>query len=235
MLDVIVFDADDTLWHSEPLYRHVESRLLEMVSRYGEGAWTSDDVYAVEKCNLEYFGYGAKGFALSLIETAIELTRGEVRGRDVQTIIDMVKEMMRSPVQLLEHAGEVVARLSESHRLMLLTKGDLFEQEAKIARSGLAERFGIVEIVSDKTTDVYRAVFARHGLDARRVLMVGNSLRSDILPVVELGGYGAHIPYPTTWVHELVPPEALAGRDYFELESLAQLPDLVERLEREVG
>ena len=140
MLDVIVFDADDTLWHNEPLYRHVEARLLEMLSRYGEEAWTSEDVYAVEKRNLEYFGYGAKGFALSLIETAIELTRGEVRGRDVQTIIDLVKEMVRSPVQLLEHADEVVARLAASHRLMLLTKGDLFEQEAKIARELILRR-----------------------------------------------------------------------------------------------
>jgi putative hydrolase of the HAD superfamily len=227
---VVALDADDTLWHNEPLFQRAQQRFGEILASYPTKSWTTDDLYEREKHNLQFFGYGSKGFALSLIETAIQLTEGEIVGRDVQAIIDLAKEILQTPVRLLDGVGEVIPRLAARHRLMLVTKGDLLEQEAKIARSGLASHFSFVEIVSEKDSDTYRRLFARYGLDPRRVVMVGNSLRSDVLPIVALGGHAVHIPYETTWAHEVVGAAEVAGRAYHELASIAELPDFVARL-----
>ncbi len=230
MLDVIAFDADDTLWHNERLYSMTQERFKELLSRHHSREEIERRLFETEMRNLRAFGYGIKGFALSMIETAIDLTDGRIQGREVQEIIGFAKEMLRAPVQLLDGAGEVVDELARAFPLMLITKGDLFDQETKIARSGLADRFAHIEIVSDKTTVTYGAILEKHGLDPLRFLMVGNSMRSDILPVLELGGQAVFIPYEITWAHESETDPRGRGAGYHELERIDQLPALIERL-----
>jgi putative hydrolase of the HAD superfamily len=165
-----------------------------------------------------------------MIETAIELTDGQITGKVIQQIIDFAKAMVHAPVELLDHVGDVVPRLAERYSLMLLTKGDLFDQESKLARSGLAEHFRYVEIVSDKTATSYRALFERYQIEPARFLMVGNSLRSDILPVTSLGARAVYIPYHLTWAHETVAGHDPQQHDYVELEHIGMLPELLEQL-----
>lgn len=227
MFDVIAFDADDTLWHNETLFTVTQDSYRELLTPYLQRPWTGEELYATELRNLQHFGYGIKGFTLSMIETAIELTGGQVPARIVQQIIDLGKAMLSAPVELLDHVAEVIPALAEPHRLLLITKGDLFDQEAKIARSGLADYFRQIEIVSDKTTAIYRALLAKHGVAPERFLMVGNSLRSDILPVLALGARAVYIPYHVTWAHEQVAREALPP-GLVELEHIGQLPAWLE-------
>jgi putative hydrolase of the HAD superfamily len=230
MLDVIAFDADDTLWHNETLYTMTQDRFRKLLSRYRSGAGIEDELYETEMRNLQYYGYGIKSFTLSMIETAIELTEGRVQGSEIQEIINFAKEMLRAPVQLLEGVQEVILTLSESHRLMIITKGDLFDQETKIAHSGLTDCFDHVEIVSEKSPDTYRALLAEHRIAPEHFMMVGNSLRSDILPVLAIGGQAVHIPYHTTWAHETVIGQDKVEKQYFKLEHIGMLPELVQRL-----
>lgn len=230
MFDVIALDADDTLWHNERLYSMTQERFKELLSRHHRRDVIERRLYETEMHNLRTFGYGIKGFTLSMIETAVELTGGRIRGAEIQEIIDFAKEMLSAPVELLQGAKEAVDTLSRRHPLMLITKGDLFDQETKIARSGLADRFAHIEIVSDKTTETYRTILAKHGLDAHRFLMVGNSMRSDVLPVLEMGGRAVYIPYEITWAHEAAAELTGRSRGYYELEGISQLPDLIDGL-----
>jgi putative hydrolase of the HAD superfamily len=230
MFDLIALDADDTLWHSEILYATAQEKFQRLLSRYGPGRRIVEELLQTEMQNLRLYGYGIKGFALSMIETAVRLTDGRISGSEVQGIINLAREMMEAPVDLLDGAADVVATLSASHALMLITKGDLFDQERKIARSGLASHFAHIEIVGDKTIDVYRSLLARHQIDPQRFLMVGNSLRSDVMPVLALGGYAVHIPYQITWEHEAVdlPGETPGG--YVELPHIRLLPEFLSQL-----
>jgi putative hydrolase of the HAD superfamily len=228
--DVIAFDADDTLWHNETRFVVAQDKFKQLMSSYHSAELIEQKLYETEIRNLQYFGYGVKGFALSVIETAIELTDGQVRGREIQAIIDVAKGMLKAPVQIFEHVEEVIAELSKSYELMIITKGDLFEQETRIARSGLVNYFTHVEIVSAKTRDTYKALLAKHSVDARRFLMVGNSPRSDILPVVAIGGRAVYIPCHNTWAHEIVINQDGGQEGYFELEHIGLLPALLERL-----
>lgn len=232
-IDVIAFDADDTLWHNEVFYSAAQKRLGEILSAYRGDDGVQDELYQTEVGNLPLYGYGLKSFTLSMIETAIRLSEGRIDGHDVQKIVDLAKEMRRAPIQLLDHVAEVIPALAGSYPLMLITKGDLFDQESKIARSGLAGHFTYTEIVSEKAPDVYRSLWAKHQIDPRRVLMVGNSLRSDVLPVVSLGARAVHIPYHITWAHEAVPAGDNGTGDYYELEHIGLLPQLVEQLSRQ--
>jgi putative hydrolase of the HAD superfamily len=232
VIEVIGFDADDTLWHSESLYHRVQQEFQALLAPYCGDDGVMDELYETEMGNLPYWGYGIKGFTLSMIETAIRVTGGEIGARQIEKIIELAKEMKQAPVQLLPHVAEVVPTLSESHRLMLITKGDLFDQEAKIASSGLALHFDHVEIVSDKTPDVYRTLLGKHRIEPRCFVMVGNSIRSDISPVVALGGRAVHIPYPITWAHEAVPVQEGGASGYVELEHIGLLPDLIGELGR---
>jgi putative hydrolase of the HAD superfamily len=230
MLDVIAFDADDTLWHNETLYTMTQDRFKKLLSKYRSGEGVDQELFETEMLNLQYYGYGIKSFTLSMIETAIELTEGRVQGREIQEIINFAKEMLRSPVQLLEGVQEVILTLSESHRLMIITKGDLFDQETKIAHSGLTDYFDHVEIVSEKNPDSYRALLAKHRIAPEHFMMVGNSLRSDIFPVLTIGGQAVHIPYHTTWAHETVIGQDEVEKKYFKLEHIGMLPELAQRL-----
>ncbi|MBL8096038.1 MAG: HAD hydrolase-like protein [Anaerolineales bacterium] len=232
--DVIAFDADDTLWHNERLYVAAQERYRDLLARYVSRDQVEARLYATEVRNLQHFGYGIKAFALSMIETAVEMTDGRVSGRDVQSIIDIAREMLTSDVEVLDHVADTLDALKPRYRLMVITKGDLRDQETKILRSGLAARFGQVEIVSDKTRSGYAAVLARHSLAPERFLMVGNSLRSDILPVLELGGHAVYIPHSLTWAHESAEPPPPERPGFFELQHIGQLPPLLARLETEV-
>ena len=230
MFDVIAFDADDTLWHNEPLYRSAQQQVLEILAHYHDRDWIERQMNETEIRNLEHYGYGIKGFTLSMIETAIELTEGRIGGAEVGRIIELTREMFKAPVELLDGVEETITTLSASHDLMLITKGDLFEQQAKIARSGLAGHFSKVEIVPVKIRETYQSIVARHEINPRRFLMIGNSMRSDILPVIEMGGSAIHIPYETTWEHEVVPEEELAGREFVRLTHIRELPGLIDEL-----
>jgi putative hydrolase of the HAD superfamily len=233
MLDLIAFDADDTLWHTEHLYSDAQDRFAQLLAPYGVAEPIEHKLFAIESANLRYFGFGIKSFALSMIETAIALTAGQISGHDIQRVIDLAKEMLSADVQLLEHAEEVIARLAQDFPLMIITKGDLLDQESKIERSGLGRHFKHIEIVSDKTRDSYAALLARHNLRPAGFLMVGNSLRSDVLPVLAIGARAVHIPYRLTWAHEHVTPEELNGANYAELEHLGQLVELIQGMKHE--
>ena len=230
MFDVIAFDADDTLWHNESLYTMTQERFSQLLIAYQDNELVQRELYETEMRNLQLFGYGIKGFTLSMIETAIELTGGQICGEDIQVIIDFAKEMLNAPVRLLDHVVDVLSELSETYQVMLITKGDLFDQETKFARSGLAPHFDIVEIVSEKAPDVYSKLLLKNGLDSRRFLMVGNSMKSDILPVVAIGGQAVYIPYHITWAHEEVGEQEAGTEGFYTLDHIGQLPDLIKRL-----
>jgi putative hydrolase of the HAD superfamily len=232
MFDVIGFDADDTLWHTEVLYTNVQARFRQLLAPYGDPDQVDRQLYLTETGTLTYYGYGIKSFALSLIETTAQLSRDCIPVQLVTEIISLAKTMLTAEVLVMEHAQGALARLAAAYPLMLITKGELSEQEPKIARSGLSPHFRYLEIMADKTPDRYAALLERHRLQPARFLMVGNSLRSDILPVLELGGYAVHIPYHLTWEHEVA---ELPGGDhcrYFKLEHLGQLPALIEQLDQ---
>jgi putative hydrolase of the HAD superfamily len=226
----IAFDADDTLWHNERLFAVTQERFRELLAPYGEAEWIDKQLFATETRNLEHFGYGIKGFTLSMIETAVELTGGRIGGREVGQLIEWGRTMLASPVELLPGVEEVVATLGEEYPLMLITKGDLFDQESKLARSGLGGYFRHVEIVREKDASVYSTILKRHGVHPDHFLMVGNSVRSDILPVLKIGGRAAHIPYTITWQHEIAALPEGENHGYFLLESMDALPELVARL-----
>jgi putative hydrolase of the HAD superfamily len=229
--DLIAFDADDTLWENEHLYLDGQAGLVELLAQYHPSEWINERLYQTELRNLEHFGYGIKAFALSMIETAVELTEGRISGRDLQTLIDMAKDILHAKVELIEHVSETLDHLKTGHALMLVTKGDLFEQENKIARSGLRDCFRYIEIVSKKNSSVYRGLLEKHSIRPERFLMAGNSLRSDILPVLELGACAVYIPHALTWQHENVDPPPAGKSGYHQLEHIGQLPALIERLE----
>ena len=227
--DLIAFDADDTLWENEPLYTASQARFAELLADHVAYEQIQARLYETEMRNLRLYGYGIKGFTLSMIETALELTEQRVSGAVIQQILDLAKEQLLAPTRLLDHVAEVVPQLARDYRLMLLTKGDLFDQESKLARSGLGQHFSHVEIVSDKTPATYQAIFERLNIVPARFLMVGNSLRSDILPVTLVGARAIYIPYHSTWAHELVHDEHDRG-GYIELGSIAELPALLGQL-----
>jgi putative hydrolase of the HAD superfamily len=228
-IDVIAFDADDTLWQNEDLFYATHEKFKKLLARYHDEQWIVDRLYQTESRNFLHFGYGVKGFTLSMVETAIELSEGRISANEIQTIIEMGREMMNAPIQLLDGVAEVVEQLSQKFELMLITKGDLFHQEAKIVRSGLKDYFKRVEIVSEKDASVYQRIAAKHGITPERFLMIGNSLRSDILPVIAMGGIAVHVPYKTEWVHERVTPDELIGKNYFEIQHVGLLPDFLSR------
>jgi len=228
--EMIAFDADDTLWHTERLYTHTQTKFKQLLAHYHRPEWIEERLYQTELQNLEHFGYGIKAFALSMIETAVELTEGRISGGDIQRIIGWAREMLAAEVELLEHVAETLAGLAERYLLMLLTKGDLLDQETKIERSGLALYFRYIEIVSDKRRASYERLLQRYDIAPERFLMVGNSLRSDILPVLAIGASAVYVPNEFTWLHEAAEPPA-GQPGYYELEHLGLLPALLNDLE----
>jgi putative hydrolase of the HAD superfamily len=218
-LTTIGFDADDTLWQNEQFFRLTEARFAALLADHADPETISSHLLEVERRNLSFYGYGIKGFTLSMIETAVTLTGGKVPARAIAEILSAGREMLTHPVETMPHARDTLEQLSDAYRLVLITKGDLFDQERKLAQSGLGDFFSAVEIVSDKTKETYRTVFARHGDGAGKSMMVGNSLKSDVVPAIEAGGWGVHIPHELTWALEY--SEAPSGSPRFR-----QLTDL---------
>ena len=229
-VEVVAFDGDDTLWHSETLFSVTHERFCELLGDHATADELHDRMLATERKNLEIFGYGVKGYTLSMIETAIEVSRGTVTAAEIQELLDAGKAMLRHPTELLDGVRLVVEQLSGSHRLVLVTKGDLFHQESKLAASGLGDLFERIEIVSEKDERTYKRVMDVLGVTPDRFVMVGNSLRSDVLPVVALGARAVHVPYVVDWAHELVDDADLPAEGWWRLESLTGLADLLARL-----
>jgi putative hydrolase of the HAD superfamily len=225
-ITTIGFDADDTLWQNEQFFRLTEDRFVALLGAHGQAAEISGKLLEAERRNLAFYGFGIKGFVLSMIETAIEITKGEVKASVIAEILAAGREMAAHPVETLPHARETLEALAGEYRLVLITKGDLFDQERKLAASGLGEFFDAVEIVSDKTAATYQRIFARHGDGAGRAMMVGNSLKSDILPALAAGAWAVHVPHELTWALEHAEEPVGEGR-YRKLVDLGGLDALV--------
>ena len=220
--DVIGFDADDTLWHSEDGFRANEERFVELVEPYApEGVAVKAALTATERKNLAAFGYGVKSFGLSMVEAAVTISGGRVPSTVVAEMIEMVRRQLEDPVRLLGHVPEVLAEVGAARRMILITKGDLIHQTHKVTTSGLAHHFEHVEIVLEKDPETYASVLSKLSIDPKRFCMVGNSVRSDILPVLALGGHAVHVPYPLLWDLEHVDDH---DQHIVELASLADLP-----------
>lgn len=230
-ITTIGFDADDTLWHNERYFRLTEARFAELLGNHGPAEDISARLLEVEKRNLRHYGFGIKGFVLSMIDTAIEVSDGQVPASAIAEILSFGRDMSDHPVEPLPHARETLSALHQGHRLVLITKGDLFDQERKLAASGLGDFFEAVEIVSDKTADTYRRIFARHGEGPERSVMVGNSLKSDIVPAIEAGAWGIHVPHDLTWVLERAEAPRTEPR-FREISDLGKLATLLADIDR---
>ncbi|WP_445681450.1 HAD family hydrolase [Radicibacter daui] len=229
-LTTIGFDADDTLWHTERVFRLTEERFAEILSPHVDTSNLTERLLETERRTIKFYGFGWKGFVLSMIETAIEVTEGKVPTSVVRDLLELGREMPSFPVETLPGVRETLEALADDYRLVLITKGDLLDQEQKLARSGLGDLFDAVEIVSDKKRDTYERAFARHGDGAERSMMVGNSLKSDVIPALEAGSWGVHIPHPLTWALEIVDPPQGAPR-FHSLEEIVHLHGLLEGID----
>lgn len=226
-IKIIAFDADDTLWVNEPNYRETEVRFCEILEDYISQQEIAEKLFETEMRNLKLFGYGAKGFMLSMIETALEISQFRISGKDIQRIIDLGKNLLQKPIELLEGVEEVLTELQHRYPLLLLTKGDLLDQEAKLARSGLADYFNHIEIVSDKTEETYRGLFKKLDIQPREFLMIGNSVKSDILPVVNIGAQAIHVPFHITWQYEQVSEEKITHNKFLRVERIKGVLELL--------
>jgi putative hydrolase of the HAD superfamily len=226
VIDVVALDGDDTLWHSENQFVMTQDRFKALLEGHADPDELDARLMAHERENLQVFGYGVKGFTLSMIETAIEVTEGRIDTGVIQDIITGAKEMLHHPVDLLDGVAETVAALVKDYRVMVITKGDLFHQESKLARSGLVEDLWQVEIVAEKDEPTYQRVLDRYGIDPATFVMVGNSVKSDILPVLALGARAVHIEYELTWEMELADADK-SHEGYAELDTIRDLPALL--------
>lgn len=229
-LVAIGFDADDTLWHNESIFRLTEERFLALLGDHAEQDHIADRLLAAERRNLAFYGYGVKGFTLSMIETAHEICGENLPPAAVAEILGYGREMLTHPVDCLPGVRETLEILAPGHRLVVITKGDLFDQERKLAQSGLGDFFDGVEIVSEKTAATYAGAFARHGAGADRAMMVGNSLKSDVIPALDAGAWGVHVPYRITWALEHAEAPETHPR-YRALPSLGGLAEVIAEAE----
>ena len=234
---VVGFDGDDTLWRSQDFYDEAQATFEQMLGKYIDlgDARVQERLYAVEKGNIALFGYGVKGMVLSMIEAAVELSGERISAADVHRIVQLGKELLRHPVELLPGIRDAVEAIAAGHEVVLVTKGDLFHQEAKVRDSGLADLFHRIEIVSEKDPQTYQRLLGEFDIPAARFAMIGNSLRSDIAPVLAIGGWGVHMPYHATWVHET---EADVAADAAQLRVVADasgLADAIEGIDAETG
>lgn len=229
-LSVIGFDADDTLWQNESFFRLTEDKFARLLADFAEDAPLRDRLLELEKKNIGHYGFGIKGFMLSMIETAVEVTEGRVDGHVIAQILSMGQEMLRHPIHLLPHVEETLGSLSDRYPLVLITKGDLLHQEQKLAASGLGELFSAVEIVSEKHPGTYVRAFSVHGKGPRHAMMVGNSMKSDIRPALDAGAHAVHVPHGLTWALEHA--QTPTGHPRFhELPDMGGLAELITRIE----
>ena len=229
MPELTAIGFDDTLWHHERFFKLTEARFQDILRPYADPHHLSEHLLAAERRNVLHYGYGVKGFMLSMIETAIEITDGKVPASAIAEVLDAGREMLRHPIETFAHAEPVLQALASSHKLILITKGDLFDQERKLAASGLGDYFAAVEIVSDKTPAIYERIFTRHGDGPQHAMMVGNSLNSDIVPALEAGAYGVHVPSEHNWALD-AHDEPDEGPRFHRIANLSGLPPLVEKI-----
>jgi putative hydrolase of the HAD superfamily len=203
-LKVIAFDADDTLWVNEPYFQEVENKFCEMMEDYHPQHTISRELLKIEIANLSLYGYGVKGYILSMIEAALHISGKTISIEAIEKILDLGKEMLEKPIELLDGVEEVLQQLQGKYRLVVATKGDLLDQERKLKKSGLEKYFHHIEIMSDNKEADYQKLISHLDIAPEEFMMIGNSLKSDVLPVLKLGGIGVHVPYHTTWAHETV-------------------------------
>jgi putative hydrolase of the HAD superfamily len=228
-LTIVGFDADDTLWHNERFFHLTQARFAELLADFVEGDHLADRLLEAERRNIGHYGFGVKGFVLSMIETAIEVTDGRVPTSVISELMEAGREMLRYPIELLPHAEDAVRAVSETHKTVLITKGDLLDQDRKLAQSGLGDFFDGVEIVSDKSLSTYQTIFKRFGTPMENAMMVGNSMRSDVVPVVEGGGWGVFVPHGLEWDLEKADPPKDAPR-FARLDDLSGLETLIAQI-----
>ncbi len=223
LIRLICLDADDTLWDHESYFQLSYQRFVELLAPFADAALSEERLIAIEARNLSLYGYGVKGFTLSMLETALEIAGDRLPAATTRAILGVGRDLMRHPIRLIDGVAEALSRLAERGILVLVTKGDLFHQESKLAASGIGDRFSGVEIVSEKSAESYRRIFARYGARPDEAVMVGNSLRSDILPALEAGAYAVHVPHELVWAHERAETPVAQPR-FRQLASLSQLP-----------
>jgi putative hydrolase of the HAD superfamily len=229
-ITVVGLDGDDTLWHNETRFNVTQGELRDLLRRHVPDADVDAHLAETEMSNLGMYGYGVKAFTLSMIETAIQVTRGKIPATDLEVILGWGKRMLMEPTELLDGVEATLKLLGKRYDLLLITKGDLFDQESKLARSGLAGLFLGVEIVSEKDVESYRRILERRGIKPEEFVMVGNSLRSDVVPVLELRARAVHIPYEVTWHHEHVPDESLPRDGWYRIDTITELSRLLDTL-----
>jgi len=225
-LEVIAFDADDTLWHTENLFQDIQTRFSEILDQYAPHEEVQARFRQTEMNNIKLFGYGVKGFTLSLIETAIEISSGKIIAADIHEIVMMGKNLLDAPLNLVDGCADVLTHLKNDYRLFLITKGDVLDQRNKIVKSGLEGLFEATEVVQEKDVNTYSELFKNYDINPLSFAMVGNSLRSDILPILELNGTGIHIPYYVTAHFEIV-EEKISNPKFHQIENIVELPDLL--------
>ncbi len=228
-LSVIGVDADDTLWQSEQFFHFTQGEFAALLKDHAEPENLAARLLATEQRNLKLYGFGIKGFVLSMIETAVDVTGGKAPGHVISAIVKLGHQMLAHPIEPLPGVADTLEALCETHKLVMVTKGDLFDQERKLAESGLGELFSAVEIVSRKDAAVYDRIFRAHGEGPERAMMIGNSLKSDVIPALEAGAWGVFVPHPLTWVHEHA--ETPTGHARFrQISSFGELPRLIHKI-----
>lgn len=227
-IKVIGFDADDTLWVNEIYFRETEHEFAKLLSGYETENKIDQELFMMEVKNLAFYGYGIKGFVLSMIESAIDLSNGKVSNATISKILNLGKEMLAKPVELLDDVELVLSNLVDDYRLILLTKGDLLDQERKMEKSGLSKYFHHIEVLSDKKEENYKNLLDHLEIKVEEFLMVGNSLKSDVLPLINIGAQAIHIPFHTTWVHEEV-SEQQANGSYCSVKGIKEILPLLKK------
>lgn len=222
-IKVIGFDADDTLWINEPYFRNTEAQLVRILANFGTPEQINKQLYEIETANMELYGYGIKAFVLSLIETAVAVSDGKIGAQQIAQIIDMGKKQIALKNEMLPDVEQVLKTLHGNYKLIVATKGDLLDQERKLKNSGILDFFHHVEVMTDKKEDNYRKLIAHLDISPSQFLMVGNSLKSDVIPVVRLGGYAIHVPFKITWLHEEVEPHEIPCCRFAQVSSLKEI------------
>ena len=222
-IKVIAFDADDTLWVNETYFREAEHKFAKLLSGYETEYKIDQELIKKEIENLRFYGYGIKGFILSMIECALELSNFKINQKVIESILNIGKEMIEKPIELIDGVEEVLSSLQGQYRLIVATKGDLLDQERKLEKSGLLRYFHHIEVMSDKKEKDYQKLVNHLDIKSSELLMIGNSLKSDVLPLVRIGASAIHIPFHTTWVHEKVSKEEQSETDYKTMVNLNEV------------
>jgi len=233
MINWVAFDADDTLWENEIYYQKAEGKLQDILASYCSPETINETLLLTETRNIPYFGYGIKSFGLSMIETVLHLSNGEIPATKIQTILDSLKEMINTPVKLLPGVIKTIKILSKDYHLMVITKGDLLDQERKLKNSQLSPYVEVFEVVNAKEKSTYQGILDRWHIQPKQFMMVGNSLRSDVLPAAAIGGIGVLISHYLTWDHEKSVNSDLQDYPYYEIDKIKNLPGLIAKINQD--